>query len=89
MSPDIPSAIPLHNNRPGNCWIVAKTISNPNIELRGFAPSGMVECWNHGIMGSGKKESWVIVKFLFTGIKWRDVIFFKSSFHHSIIPCPS
>jgi hypothetical protein len=30
---------------------------------------GMLEYWNYGIMGSGKMESWIIVKFLFTGIK--------------------
>jgi hypothetical protein len=25
-----------------------------SIELRGFALTGMLECWNNGIMGSGK-----------------------------------
>jgi hypothetical protein len=28
----------------------------------------MLEYWNYGILGSGKMESWVIVKFLFAGI---------------------
>jgi hypothetical protein len=28
-------------------------------ELRGFAPIGMVEIWNIGIMGSGIMEWWV------------------------------
>jgi len=44
----------------------------------------MLEYWNYGMLGSGKMESWVIVKFLFAGIKWRDIIFFKSSFHYSM-----
>jgi hypothetical protein len=48
--------------------------------------NGMLEYWNTGILGSGKMESWVIVKFLLTGIKQRNVIFFKSSFQYSIIP---
>jgi hypothetical protein len=30
---------------------------------------GMLEYWNTGILGSGKMESWVIVKFLLAGIK--------------------
>jgi len=47
---------------------------------------GMLECWNTGILGSGKMESWVIVRFLLTGIKYRNFIFFKSSLHYSIIP---
>jgi hypothetical protein len=29
----------------------------------------MLEYWNIGILGSGKMESWVIVKFLLIGIK--------------------
>jgi len=40
-------------------------------------------------LGSGKMENWVIVKFLFTGIKQRNIIFLKSAFQYSIIPCPS
>jgi len=47
---------------------------------------GMLEYWNTGILGFGKMESWVIVKFLLTGIKYRNVIFFKLSFQYSIIP---
>jgi len=31
-------------------------------ELRDFAPIGMLEYWNAGIMGSGKMEKWVIHK---------------------------
>jgi hypothetical protein len=31
-------------------------------------------------------ETWVIVKFLFTGIKYRNIIFLKSAFQYSIIP---
>jgi hypothetical protein len=46
----------------------------------------MLEYWNTGILGSGKMECWVIVKFLLTGIKYKNVIFFKSSFQYSIIP---
>jgi hypothetical protein len=45
-----------------------------------------MEYWNTGTLGSGRMRSWVIVTFLFTGIKWRNVIYFKSSFHYSIIP---
>jgi hypothetical protein len=30
---------------------------------------GMLEYWNTGILGSGKMERWVIVKFLLTRIK--------------------
>jgi hypothetical protein len=29
----------------------------------------MLEYWNTGILGSGKMESWVIVKFFLMGIK--------------------
>ena len=28
------------------------------LELRGFAPIGMLEGWNSGIMGSGKMQCW-------------------------------
>jgi len=49
----------------------------------------MMEYWNTGILGSGKMENWVIVKFLFTGIKQRNITFLKSAFQYSIIPCPS
>jgi len=28
-------------------------------QVRGFAPDGMLEFWNIGIMGSGKMEWWV------------------------------
>jgi len=28
-------------------------------ELRGFAPIGMLECWNSGIMGSGILQCWI------------------------------
>jgi hypothetical protein len=27
--------------------------------IRGFAPIGMVECWNNGIMGLGIMQYWV------------------------------
>jgi hypothetical protein len=27
------------------------------IELRGFAPIGMLECWNSGILGERKKRN--------------------------------
>jgi len=46
----------------------------------------MMEYWNTGILGSGKMESWFIVKFLLTGIKYGNVIFFKLLFQYSIIP---
>jgi hypothetical protein len=29
------------------------------IQVRGLAPIGMVECWNNGIMGSGIMQYWV------------------------------
>jgi len=35
----------------------AKTQSSD--ELRGFAPIGMLEGWNSGIMGHGKLEWWI------------------------------
>jgi len=55
---------------------------------------GILEHWNIGFWASAseslrlreKMESWVIVKFLLTGIKYRNVIFFKLSFQYSIIP---
>jgi len=55
---------------------------------------GILEHWNIGFWASGseslrlreKMEIWVIVKFLFTGIKFRNIIFLKSAFHYSIIP---
>jgi len=31
-------------------------------QVRGFAPIGMLECWNSGIMGFGKMVYWVIGK---------------------------
>jgi hypothetical protein len=31
-------------------------------ELRGFAPIGMLEHWNYGIMGSGRTDYWYTVK---------------------------
>jgi len=34
------------------------------MELRGFAPIGILEYWNDGIMGSGKMWQWFIGKFL-------------------------
>jgi hypothetical protein len=29
------------------------------LELRGFAPIGMLECWSSGIMGSGIMQCWI------------------------------
>jgi hypothetical protein len=43
---------------------------------------GILEYWNTGILGFWKMEHWVIVKFLLTRIKKRNVIFFKSLFHY-------
>jgi hypothetical protein len=34
-------------------------LNQPNKELRGFAPIGMLECWNSGIMGSGVMQCWI------------------------------
>ena len=33
-----------------------------NSELRGFAPIGILEYWNDGIMGSGRMDHWPIAK---------------------------
>ena len=30
------------------------------VELRGFAPIGMLECWNYGIMGFERMGQWII-----------------------------
>jgi len=38
---------------------VVKTSEDDNFELRGFAPIGMLEGWNSGIMGYGKLEWWI------------------------------
>jgi len=35
-------------------------------ELRGFAPIGMLEGWNYGIVGYGKLEWWIMAKFILT-----------------------
>jgi len=35
---------------------------NVDYELRGFAPIGMLELWNTGIMGSGELTEWVVEK---------------------------
>jgi len=29
------------------------------IKVSGFAPIGMMECWNNGIMGSGIMQCWI------------------------------
>jgi hypothetical protein len=31
----------------------------PDTQVRGFAPIGMMECWNNGIMGSEIMQCWV------------------------------
>jgi hypothetical protein len=48
------------------------------IRIRGFAPIGMLECWNTGIMGFGELTEWVIGK-----ITVEDEF---TSFHYSTIP---
>ena len=50
---------------------------------RAYAPEGMLEYWNTGILGSGKMVSWVIVKFLLRKLNRKMSSFLN---HHSIIP---
>jgi hypothetical protein len=53
-------------------------------QVRGFAPIGMMECWNNGIMDSG-----LMVEFVLTIKLKMDDILLKTNlpvFHHSIIP---
>jgi hypothetical protein len=55
---------------------------------------GMLEYWKTGILGFGKMKNWVIIKFLFTKIKYRNIHFLKSAplktgsltFQYDIIP---
>jgi hypothetical protein len=55
-----------------------------------YWPPARREHWNIGFWASGseslrlreKMENWVIVKFLFTGIKQRNIIFLKSAFQY-------
>jgi hypothetical protein len=66
-------------------------------ELRGFAPIGMLELWNTGIMGFGELTGWVIGEIKLTNQKrnekfgsnpfGRRRIYIIPLFHHSIIPC--
>jgi len=69
-----------------------------NIKHRGFAPIGMLEYWNDGIVGFGKLEKWVIDKIhLDNDLDNEGRIFIKKNaiplktniplFHPSIIPC--
>jgi hypothetical protein len=63
-------------------------------ELRGFAPIGILECWNTGIMGFGELTEWVIGKTRLTkyerneksGSKpfGRRGIYIIPIFHHSM-----
>jgi hypothetical protein len=67
------------------------------IELRGFAPVGMLELWNTGIMGFGELTEWVIGKIKLKTHKRNEKfgsnpfgkkrIYIIPLFHHSIIPC--
>ena len=43
--------------------------NEPLIELRGFAPIGMLEWWNDGIMDFGELTEWVIGKIKLTNHK--------------------
>jgi hypothetical protein len=66
-------------------------------ELRGFAPIGMLECRNDGIVGFGKMERWVIEKIhLGNDPDKKGIIFINDTiplkaniplFHPSIVPC--
>jgi len=42
-----------------NADVIKSCTSKLMNELRGFAPIGMLECWNFGILGSGIMEWWV------------------------------
>jgi len=59
------------------------------IQVRGFAPIGMLEYWNIGKMGFGILECWANGIIVLT-IKQKLIISFKKltipSFHYSIIP---
>ena len=67
------------------------------IELRGFAPVGMLELWNTGILGFGELTEWVIGKIKLKTHKRNEKfgsnpfgkkrIYIIPLFHHSIIPC--
>jgi hypothetical protein len=59
-------------------------------ELRGFAPIGMLECWNTGIMGFGELTEWVIGKIKLTNHKKNSDLIHSvedgfTSFHYSTI----
>jgi hypothetical protein len=57
----------------------------------GFAPIGMLECWNSGIMGSGIMQCWINGKIHINDkIKMANILLKTNipSFHHSIIPFP-
>ena len=74
------------------CFFSAVLILVTKIQVSSLR--SQLECWNIGFWASGseslwlreKMESWVIVKFLLTGIKQRNIIFFKSLFQYSNIP---
>jgi hypothetical protein len=62
-----------------------------DIEPRGFAPIGMLECWNSGIMVSGILQCWINGKISINDkIKMANILLNINipSFHLSIIPFP-
>ena len=54
------------------------------IQVRGFAPIGMMECWNSGIMGLGMMQCWVDGKIFLDGKIKNEYLPFKKQ--HSSIP---
>jgi hypothetical protein len=38
---------------------LSKTQYVTSQQVRGFAPTGIVECWNNGTLGSGIMQYWV------------------------------
>jgi len=62
-----------------------------DIEIRVFAPIGMMERWNSGLMGSGIMQCWINGKIrIHDKIKKANILLKTNipSFHHSIIPFP-
>jgi hypothetical protein len=60
-------------------WYVIRKIQD-----RGFAPFGILECWNNGIMVLGKRDVGLMAKFVLTIKLIMDNILFKNQ--HSNIP---
>jgi len=76
---------------PGICEMTQK--KDKNLGASPFAPIGMLEFWNSGIMGSGIMQCWIngpAAGRIDDRIKMVNILFKTNipSFHHSIIPFP-